>query len=125
MKPARAVYFAIILLLGGTFLWFGYSTPPYHTDVLYITLLLAVLTIGAVGSSLLRPWWINGLFLGASWPVFYLLLALKHGFLLSGFLSHSKYAVVIFAITSGVGGSIRAVSISLQRRNRRSHRAAV
>ena len=120
MITARATYLLTLAALISWFLYEAYSVPGYHTGVFYIALYLALLVVGSIGSALLRPWWLNGLLLGVIWPLIYLLVAIKHGFLWSDFASHSASSLVLFIIPSAVdaGGS------TLFRHIRRNRRAA-
>ena len=103
MRRLVQLYAISLAIAWMALLGLGIRTQAHHTDVVYILLLLVLIGVGSLGSLACRRWWLNSVILSAAWLLFYLVLALVHGFSGAGFGHHAKYMLVILVVTSLVG----------------------
>jgi len=118
------LYAAVIALLFAAGAWLGASHDPLgHKDVLYFTLVTIIVLFGGLGSSVIRPWWSNGVLLGAAWVVLHAFCAPIVGDRWTHLLNAALVGGAIFAITSAFGLGVRAAVLSTMRLVEHRHSA--
>jgi len=117
---ARKAFVGIVAALFGLAFVSLLGVPPYHADVTYVLFGLALALVGFVGAVVIPGWLFHFGVVASFWVAFYLVNALRYGFLMEGFLNHLFFlcwlalATIPAAVVSTIVRRSRQPNPSLQ-----------